>query len=148
MKRNLIRCTFAVYLIVVAALTIMPTRLGRLQSPHSDHVNLIPFEYSFKCLLLAPRRPPDLMTFCLRNTIGNIVLFVPLGILLPLLATRFRSITKVILAAACLSLSIETIQFVLRFIGSPRAVDIDDVLLNTLGACLGFAVYRMVSSGQ
>ncbi len=148
MKRKILVATFVVYLIVVAALTIVPTRLSRLQSPHSDHVNIIPFEYSFNCVLVAHRRHPDLMMGCLRNTIGNVVLFMPFGILLPLLDLRFRSITKVILTAACLSLSIEAIQFALRFVGSGRAVDIDDVLLNTLGACLGYALVRIVGSGQ
>ena len=75
------------------------------------------------------------------NTLGNIALFLPLGILLPLLSNRFRSLSRVLLVALCLSLSIETTQFVLRFVGNPRAVDIDDVILNTLGACLGFAFY-------
>ena len=144
MKTNLIAGTLILYLLVVAALTIVPTRFSRVRSPHSDHVNLVPFEYSFRCLLLARTRHPDLMTFCLRNTFGNILLFLPLGILLPLWDPRFRSIKTLIVTAACLSLSIEAIQFALRFIGSARAVDIDDVLLNTLGACLGFGIFRIV----
>ena len=148
MKRNLIAGILILYLLVVAALTIVPTRLSRVRSPHSDHVNLVPFEYSFKCVLIAHRRHPDLMTFCLRNTFGNIMLFLPLGIMLPLWDPRFRSVKTLILTAACLSLSIETIQFVLRFIGSARAVDVDDVLLNTLGACLGFGVFRIVSKAN
>lgn len=43
--------------------------------------------------------------------------------------------------ALVLAVSIETTQFVLRFVGNPRAVDVDDVILNTLGACLGFGFY-------
>jgi len=144
MKKGLLATTFVVYLLVVAAITILPTHISRLRSPQSDHVNLIPFEYSFKCILQAHRRHPDLMTFCLRNTLGNIALFLPLGILLPLIFGRFRALKRVMAIAFCLSLSIETIQFFSRFIGSPRAVDIDDVLLNTLGACLGFVVYKLV----
>ena len=85
---------------------------------------------------------PHLTRFCLRNTLGNVALFMPLGILLPLVDTRFRSLKRVLLLALCLSLTIETLQFALRFVGNPRAVDIDDVLLNTLGACLGFLIYR------
>ena len=144
MKRNLLVGILILYLTFVAALTIVPTRLARLQSQHADHVNLVPFAYSFNCLLLAHRRNPALMTFCLRQTFGNIVLFLPLGILLPLIALRFRSLKTLMLTAACLSLAIEAIQFALRFIGSPRAVDIDDVLLNTLGAVLGFGIYRIL----
>ena len=52
-----------------------------------------------------------------------------------------------LLFALLLSLSVESIQFLLRFFGNPRAVDIDDVILNTLGACVGFALYRSFSPG-
>jgi glycopeptide antibiotics resistance protein len=76
------------------------------------------------------------------NTLGNLALLLPLGILLPVLSSRFRSLKRVLLVALCLSVSIETIQFILRFFGNPRQVDIDDVILNTLSACLGFALYR------
>ena len=142
MEKRLLAATFVVYLIIVAAITVIPTHLPKLIGAHGEHVNLIPLRYSINCILLARRRHPDLMTFCLRNTLGNIALFLPFGILLPLLSDRFNSIKRVMLLAACLSLSIETIQLLSRFIGSPRAVDVDDVLLNTLGACLGLVVYR------
>jgi glycopeptide antibiotics resistance protein len=148
MKRGLLVATFVVYLIVVAAGTVVPTHISRLRSPHSEHVNLIPLDYSFKCFMQNREAHPHLTAFCLRNTLGNIVLFLPLGILLPLLLDRLRSLKRVMAIALCVSLSIETIQFFSRFIGSPRAVDIDDVLLNTLGACLGFAIYRYVIRRQ
>ena len=142
MEKRLLAATFVVYLFIVAAITVIPTHLPRMIGAHGEHVNLIPFRYTIKCMLVA-RRDPELMRFCLRNSLGNIALFLPFGILLPLLSDRFNSITRVLLLAAGLSLSIETIQLLSRFIGSPRAVDIDDVLLNTLGACLGFAAYRV-----
>ena len=69
---------------------------------------------------------------------------MPLGILLPLISTRFQSVKRMLLLALCVSLTIETLQFVLRFVGNARAVDIDDVILNTLGACVGFVIYRVV----
>jgi glycopeptide antibiotics resistance protein len=144
MKKALLVTTFAIYLVVVAAFTIIPTRISRLRSPHSDHINLVPLGYSFTCFLQDQRAHPNITTFCLRNTLGNIVLFLPLGSLLPLTFVRFRSLKQLLAVAVCLSLSIETIQFFSRFIGSLRAVDIDDVLLNTLGACLGFAIYRFI----
>lgn len=127
---------------MIAALTIVPTRLVRLRSADPDHINLIPFDYSVRCFLQERNAYPHVTGFCLRNTLGNIVLFVPLGILLPLVSVRFRSLKRVLLLALCMSLTIEAIQLVLRFVGNPRAVDIDDVLLNTLGACLGYVVYR------
>ena len=81
------------------------------------------------------------------NAFGNIALFLPLGILLPL-ATKFRSLKQVMLVALLLSFSIEAIQFALRFIGNARAVDIDDVILNTLGALLGFVILWAVHQRQ
>jgi glycopeptide antibiotics resistance protein len=141
-KQVLLAITLVVYLAVVAALTIVPTHLSRFRSPDSNHINLVPLGYSFKCFLQDQRQHPHLTAFCLRNTLGNIALFIPLGILLPLVSSRCRSLKRVLLLALGLSVSIEAIQFALRFVGNPRAVDIDDVLLNTFGACLGLAVYR------
>lgn len=140
-KRQLRLVSFTIYLAVMAAVTIVPTHFSRVRNPSIEHVNLTPFAYSFKCILGAHRVHHDLMGFCLRNTFGNIILFLPLGILLPWTFDRWRSLGRVIALASCISISIETIQFFSRFIGSPRAVDIDDVLLNTLGAAIGYVVY-------
>jgi glycopeptide antibiotics resistance protein len=148
-RKKLLVTTLVLYLLVVAALTIIPTSISRGVDPHSVHINLTPLGYSFRCFRQDRLAHPHLTEFCLRNTLGNIALFLPLGLLLPLTFDRLRSWRRVIAIAFCLSLSIETIQFFSRFIGSLRAVDIDDVLLNTLGACLGFAIYRyFVSSKQ
>ena len=144
MRRKILAAVLLVYLCLVAALTVVPTHLSfiRIRNNDSNHVNLIPLDYSFRCFRQDERMHPHLTRFCLRNTLGNVALFMPLGILLPLVDTRFRSLKRVLLLALCLSLTIETLQFALRFVGNPRAVDIDDVLLNTLGACLGFLIYR------
>ena len=134
--------TLVVYLAMVAALTIVPTHLSRIRSADPNHINLIPLDYSYRCFLQDSGMHPHLTAFCLRNTLGNVALFMPLGILLPFVDKRFRSLRRVLLLALCMSLVIETLQFVLRFVGNPRAVDIDDVLLNTLGAVLGYLIYR------
>ena len=135
---------FAIYLGVVAAITIVPTHLSRLGSPHANHISVIPFGYSFKCFRDAYRTYYDLKAFCVRNTLGNIALFLPLGILLPFVSNRFRRFKHLLLFALCLSVGIEATQFALRFVGNTRSADIDDVILNTLGACLGFLLYRYV----
>ena len=144
MKQRLLAVIFVIYLGVVAALTIVPTHVSSFRSPHSNHINLIPLGYSFTCFLQDSGAHPHLTAFCLKNTLGNIALFLPFGFLLPLLFKSCGSLRRVMLVGFCLSLSIETIQFFSRFIGSLRAVDIDDVLLNTLGACLGFVIYRAI----
>ena len=72
----------------------------------------------------------------------NVLLFVPLGVLLPLVFPRkFNRFWKVLLCAFCATLAIETIQY---FIG--RSADIDDVIANALGGMLGFCLLRLCDS--
>jgi glycopeptide antibiotics resistance protein len=52
----------------------------------------------------------------------------------------------VILIAIALSIGIETLQYVSRAWGSYRLADINDVILNTLGACGGLAVVSVLRS--
>lgn len=69
----------------------------------------------------------------LLNLVGNVVMFAPVGFLLPL-ATRL-GIRGVVAICASLSVTVELLQLMLG-----RSLDIDDVLLNTLGGAFGAAV--------
>ncbi|WP_413382123.1 VanZ family protein [Alkalihalobacillus sp. 1P02AB] len=72
------------------------------------------------------------------NLLGNILLSVPFGLLVKLI---FRKATfkKVFFSSVIFSIVIEFGQFVLFFTHiSNRTVDIDDVILNTLGGMLGY----------
>ena len=73
------------------------------------------------------------------NTLGNILMFVPTGIILPILYKRLNSFWKVVAIGAAMSLAIELIQ--LLFPNS--TTDIDDLILNTLGVILGYEIYRL-----
>ncbi|MFD4370241.1 VanZ family protein [Streptomyces sp. NPDC058486] len=68
---------------------------------------------------------------------GNILLGVPFGILLPLLSRRARGFLRVAFATAATMLLVELVQGALI---TGRAFDIDDVLLNTAGALLGYVI--------
>lgn len=68
---------------------------------------------------------------------GNLIWFVPLGLLLPMLAPQANG-WRVLLAGAGLSLGIEIAQYLL---GTGYA-DVDDVLLNALGALAGCGLLR------
>lgn len=73
------------------------------------------------------------------NVLGNILMFVPWGLGLPLLWRKFHSVFKVAFASLMLPVFIEFVQL---FIG--RSVDIDDVILNLAGGMLGGLVYLIV----
>lgn len=47
-----------------------------------------------------------------------------------------------------MSLSIETIQFLVRYIGEFRSSDIDDVILNTIGTFIGIVVFKKVTTAK
>ncbi len=73
----------------------------------------------------------------LLNLLGNVLLFVPGGIILPILYKRLDRFGKVLAAGAGMSLCIELLQ--LPF--AVRASDVDDLLLNSLGAALGYGIF-------
>ncbi|WP_406335236.1 VanZ family protein [Streptomyces sp. NBC_00203] len=66
---------------------------------------------------------------------GNLLLGVPFGVLLPVLAPRARGILRVLALTAAVMLLVELIQGALI---TGRAFDIDDVILNTAGALVGY----------
>lgn len=71
------------------------------------------------------------------NMIGNIVVFVPFGILLPLLLRgSFRRSASVFLTGIIL---LESLQLVTR----RGSFDVDDILLNSIGFTAGFVLYRI-----
>lgn len=78
--------------------------------------------------------------FWIRNLLGNLGLLLPLGLLGPIALPALDRWWRVVLAALALSATIELIQLVVP----DRSADIDDVIVNTAGALLGFALYRVV----
>jgi glycopeptide antibiotics resistance protein len=77
------------------------------------------------------------------NLFGNFVLFMPFGFFFAgfLAQSSFRSSYRVVVLSGCLlSLGLEVFQL---FIPT-RATDIDDVIFNTVGTCLGVMMFFML----
>ncbi|WP_329415928.1 VanZ family protein [Streptomyces sp. NBC_00704] len=66
---------------------------------------------------------------------GNVLLGVPFGVLVPVVAPRARGLVRVLLLTAAVMLLVEFAQGALV---TGRAFDIDDVILNTTGALIGY----------
>ncbi|WP_018548612.1 VanZ family protein [Streptomyces sp. LaPpAH-108] len=73
----------------------------------------------------------------IRQLGGNILLGVPFGVLVPVLAPRARGVLQVLALTALVMLMVELTQGALI---TGRAFDIDDVILNTTGSLLGWAL--------
>lgn len=70
-----------------------------------------------------------------RQVGGNLALGVPFGLLLPVIAPKARGALRVVLATATVMVLVELVQ---GAVVPGRAFDIDDVILNTSGALLGY----------
>ena len=77
-----------------------------------------------------------------KNTILNIILFVPLGFLLPAIWNEYRSLKKTFIIGLGLSLLIEILQ-----IFTFRLTDVDDLITNTLGTVIGYFLSSRLPEG-
>ncbi|WP_019068506.1 VanZ family protein [Streptomyces hokutonensis] len=113
------------FAVVLAKLTLEPSPASKALV----HTNLHPGR-SLKAYLDQPA-----MRDAVKQIGGNIVLGIPFGVLVPVFAPRARGILKVLLLTATVMLLVEFAQGALI---TGRAFDIDDVILNTTGALVGW----------
>ena len=73
------------------------------------------------------------------NLLGNFVLFMPMGVLLPCVIRKLDRFWKVTLTVLGMVVMVEIVQGILR-VGS---VDIDDVIFNVVGAMIGYGLIRL-----
>lgn len=72
------------------------------------------------------------------NSFGNIILFVPIGMLVPMV-TDWKKIWRTVATGVGFSLIVETIQL----ITSRGCFDFDDVILNGLGCIIGYGIFSV-----
>lgn len=120
----------ACVLIVLAATVIV----GASKTSAADRsLNLVPFHvFQENWGIPEPKK--------IAQTAANVVMFIPLGFLLPIAFQKMRNLWKTALTLALLSFAIEFAQY---FTG--RSADIDDLMLNTLGGILGYLVFFAAS---
>ena len=75
------------------------------------------------------------------NIVGNILIFSPLGMTIPLLEKRLNKGWLVVLLGLLFSLTIEIAQTFLV----DRVFDVDDLILNSFGTLVGFLVYAILN---
>ena len=121
-KKTALYFIFATYLSAVYLFVGMPT------------LQFMRFELS---LTLIPFLP---MIADLKNTILNIILFVPLGIMLPFLWKKYNTLKAALVFGFGMSLAIEILQIL-----TYRATDINDIIANTVGTVLGYFIFRITS---
>lgn len=132
---------FAMFMTGLASQTIIPKLeftaegVSLMGYGGPSRINLIPCRILFDSLRELSNGNAR---YVLISLAGNIGIFVPAGLFFSLLwgKNRFR---RVVLGGAGISLLIELCQLPMN-----RATDIDDVILNTLGALCGYFLYRLI----
>lgn len=111
--------------------------LGPARTPPGRRLDLIPFRE------LQPHgfdRKSALLEMA-----GNVLLFVPTSFLAALRFPALRSWRIILALGLGLSLLLEGLQFVLN---TGREASVTDVLLNTLGSLLGYALFLVAIGGR
>ena len=101
--------------------------------------NLIPLRTIALMLGLLTREGAHktLERIALVNLAGNIAAFVPMGFLLPCVWRGLRRCRRTLAVCAAAVIVLEALQYATAL----GAADVDDLLLNLLGAAVGYAVY-------
>jgi glycopeptide antibiotics resistance protein len=143
LPREILLLTVVLYLAGLAAATLTPNRSSRLRAAGRGGIEIRPKVASLTCSSASLPKGSTPQAFCVHNARGNVMLFFPLGILLPLVWRRLRFWRGIQIAIA-LSASIELLQYLSSAWGSYRAADVNDVILNVLGASLGLALVTLL----
>ncbi|WP_339302781.1 VanZ family protein [Paenibacillus sp. FSL R5-0519] len=129
----IVGCMAVLYILIMGNLLFVS---GRTQGLYYQY-NLVPFETIRPLLLERERYHTDAWV---KNLFGNIVLFIPLGIWIPWLFRRCRSFLTFTSTVVLLLLGVEVTQLITR-VGS---FDVDDIILNTIGAWIGYAGFKLI----
>lgn len=143
LRRAIVVSIFAAYVPTLLAIVLVEgSHFGIPGEIYSlrESLNLVPF----RTIIEFTR--PDHSAQAVRQLVGNVAMFVPLGVLLPAMNARFRRIKPLLTTALLASVAIEFAQLALLVSKiAVRSVDIDDVILNTLGAAIGYGIWCMFS---
>ena len=88
--------------------------------------------------LLSDHRP-HLVQAAVINLFGNVIMFIPLGLLLPSLFSKLQRLWKMLFAVTLIIIAVEILQL-FTLVGS---CDVDDLFLNLIGAALGYGLYKL-----
>lgn len=139
-SKKILISLFIVYMTVVVSITIFPLIIDPELMPINDRsIILVPFSTITNLLENA-----TLWTIVLQ-IIGNIIMTIPYGIFIPFMVKRKRWYNYLVYTLI-FSLAIELTQLIICISTNSfyRTVDIDDVILNSIGIIIGYGIYKIL----
>lgn len=147
--REIVVNIFMIYLFILISLVILPVDTNESYFSgftiyEKMNINLLPFRDFFEGKYTN-------INLVKNNLIGNTLLLFPFTLYLCLRKSGLRNFKKAILVTFLISLSIETIQLIMNcllIVPQLRAVDIDDLIMNTLGGFIAYIVFKLSYRGK
>ncbi len=140
-KKIFLCSVFGIYCAALLYIWLFNGRYRLYDMPLSEYiqrsVNLIPFLTVTNYIKSIGTGTINLKTVFI-NLAGNIFLFTPLGFLLPAVFRTLRKFWKSMLTVFFIVLAVEALQLLLQI----GVFDIDDFILNLLGAALGYGIWK------
>lgn len=140
-KRHILIIVFVLYCMALAYLTLLKGIGATFDMSYAEYLkassNFIPF-FSFYVFLTTPYKSAVVVKYFITGLIGNLLLFLPWGLLLPSIVEKLRSFKRFFIFTTLVIIAIEFLQLFLM-LGS---CDVEDYLLNIIGAVAGFFLYR------
>lgn len=144
-EKTILSIAWVIYIGLILAMTIPPIFITSKKMTFGEMMvysrpwNLMPFS-------LIPQQFMNMMagqSGAIRQFLGNIILFIPAGFLPPMIFPSMRRWYGAIVPGFLWSLFIELSQLILHLANmGNRSFDTDDLILNTLGALIGFILFK------
>jgi glycopeptide antibiotics resistance protein len=128
---------FYLFWLMVMSFVGIGTRHLRANNYEGINNNFIPFHTVISYVFEIDHYNFDTWFY---NTIGVVIIFMPLGYLLPKVFSHFNTLKSVLYFSLVMSMSIEIVQFLTRL----GVLDVDDVILNLAGAGIGYLISKLI----
>lgn len=141
-RKEVLLIILSIYVMGLIAVALLPFSSHGSIKPTA---NLVPVFNTVKDISTIPANMKSFMIkFWIINIFGNLFLLAPLAAIVPIIFKKFRNIKATVILCFLISVSIELLQYLSMFCGNFRSVDIDDIILNTLGSIIGFGIYKLL----
>lgn len=142
--KNAVYIIFVIYIAVMLYLLFFRRMPLYMAVPYDEYIqrytNFTPFETLRRFTRLLTEYGPYLTKIAIINLAGNVLLFIPLGIFLPVIWIKQQKIWIFLQTVVLAVSSVEALQLAAR-LGS---CDVDDLILNLTGALIGFILWKTV----
>ena len=139
--KALVGISFVIYLWTVVSVLFLVSRGYWTNTPLLEYMkfnaNFIPFK-TIGTYISAIFTGSMNVNIPIRNLVGNVLLFLPMGLYLPFFFNQFNKIKIYVISMSLLLFSVEVVQLITR----RGSFDIDDVILNMVGAFIGYGIWK------